>query len=473
MHRKRENRLKTQIAHKTQTAPWIQRLARFVARTPPAAIPANVHALGRRILSDCIACIVAGNGTPELRRLLEANSDTGDALVLGSSKRRDVVTAAFLNGTAGTWHDLDEGNLHTKGHAGIQIVPAALAEAERLNRSGAELVTALILAYEASCRIYRACTIRLAVHPHGTYGPLAAALAIGRLRRLDESALAQTLNLAAALALPASRGTLRDGATVRNVYTGMSGRSAFLAHQLRETGFSGETDAVGSIFGEILGEAFDPKAAVADLGRVWWIRRNYFKRFASGRYIHSALDLVETIATRRGKLAAKSIRRIDVVTYFMAATMKQQSAQTAFGTRFSIPLAVASLIRHGRHDLLADGTADLADPAIRQLARRVFVTESKPFTRAYPDRQQTRVTITFIDGSIERAEADFIRGEAENPLSAEELAAKFTALTAPSWGEHGSRSAAAALAEIERVARMRTLTDAWQNYALREKRKSS
>src|SRR5262249_58664835 len=90
--------------------------------------------------------------------------------------------AAFINGTAGTWHDLDEGNLSTRTHAGIQLVPAALAEAEARALSGAKLLEALILAYEASARIWRATKARDAVHPHGTYRPLAAAMAPSKFR---------------------------------------------------------------------------------------------------------------------------------------------------------------------------------------------------------------------------------------------------------------------------------------------------
>ena len=447
------------------TARWINRLAGFVAETPFTAIPADVREGGRLILADCIACSVAGNGVAEMRSLARTVSLPGPALVLGTSRRVPAVDAAALNGTAGTWHDLDEGNLHTKGHAGIQIVPAALAEAERLGRSGGELLAAVVLAYEASCRIYRACRARLAIHPHGTYGPIAAALAVGRLRGLDATALADIVNLAAALGVPASRGTLNDGATVRNVYTGMSGRQGFLVHDLAASGFTGEADAVSSVFGRILGEAFDPALVCEKLGRTWWIRRNYFKRFASARYIHSALDLVEVIAQRSGMPAPAAIERIDVETYFMAATMAQQRVATAFGTRFSIPFAVASLIRRGGHDLTADGTADFADPVVRRLARRVFVQEKPACTAAYPTRQETRVTIRLRDGRVESASASHIRGEAENPLGEAELAAKFVALASSAWGARNAQAAWVQLAQVEQLRSVRTLTARWQDYA--------
>src|ERR687888_515484 len=172
-------------------------LAQFVTDTNLTDLPDDVVARGRVILADCIGCIVAGSTVPEVRRLVALQRERGGpaAPALGTTLRLAPDAAAFVNGTAGTWHDLDEGNLSTRTHAGIQIVPAALAEAEARGLSGARLLEAVILAYEASARLWRATTSRLAVHPHGTYGPLAAAFALAKLRGDHASAMATAANI--------------------------------------------------------------------------------------------------------------------------------------------------------------------------------------------------------------------------------------------------------------------------------------
>ena len=301
-------------------------LAEFVASTRLADIPADVIARGRLILADCIGCMAAGAVVPEMGRLAGLHVGRGHpvATVLGTGARLAADAAAFINGAAGTWHDLDEGNLSTRTHAGIQILPAALAEAETRGSSGAGLLEAVILAYEASARIWRATQARLSVHPHGTYGPLAAAMALAKLRGDNASLIAGAVNIAATLGLAASRMTLNDGATVRNIYAGHSARAGFEALALRDAGFTGEADAVASIMGNIYGSAFDAGMAVAELGNTWWIRRNYFKRFATGRYAHAALDLTEELANRRqSRLSASAIERIDVETFFWAANERR------------------------------------------------------------------------------------------------------------------------------------------------------
>ena len=436
----------------------IAALAAFAAGLRLTDVPPEVVERGRAIVLDCIGCIVAGQQNPEMTALAarEAGRQPGGATVLGRNLSLVSEAAAFLNGTAGTWLDLDEGNLHTKGHPGIQTLPAAFAEAETAGHSGADLLLALIAAYEVGCRIYGATAARLAVHPHGTFGPLAAAVAIGKLRRLPADRIAQLIAVAATLGIAASRGTLADGATVRNAYTGLSGRLAFVALDLADSGFTGERDALGSVFGKIYGEAYSPDRAINGLGRDWLILRNYFKLHPSGRYVHSALDLIDMLQTKYGPLDPSAVARIEIDTYMLAATMAAQSVETPFGTRFSIPVAVAARLLGLDRDITDDGSAVFASAAVRALARRVFLTEAPEFTTDYPRFQRSRMRLCRVDGRTLTIEAERIKGEPENPHSRGELEAKFLTLARPGWGE---RSAAALemLRNVDRVPNVREL----------------
>jgi 2-methylcitrate dehydratase PrpD len=437
----------------TVYAPDLSAFTEFAAALRFEDIPSEVLERGRTILLDCIGCIVAGQRATEMDALvrIEAARGQGPATVIGRKLGLPREAAAFLNGTAGTWHDLDEGNLHTKGHPGIQILPAAFAEAETKNNSGAELLLSLIAGYEVGCRVYGATAARLAVHPHGTFGPLAAAVALAKLRHLATDRMAQAIAVAATLGIAASRGTLQDGATVRNAYTGLSGRMAFLALDLEGAGFSGERDALASVFGKIYGEEYDPGRAVEGLGRDWLILRNYFKLHASGRYVHSALDLIDALRLEhRAALEASAIERIDIETYAMAATMARQSVDTPFGTRFSIPFAVAAHLLGYDQDITADGSAAFAAPAVRALAQRVWVAELAEFSAAYPRRQPSRMRIRLADGRTLTAQAEIIKGEPERPHSQREIDDKFLTLVGPSWRGRGEE-ALALLREIDRV----------------------
>jgi 2-methylcitrate dehydratase PrpD len=438
-------------------------LADFVAETSFTDIPDDVVARGRLIIADCVACMVVGAVVPEVRRLAALHCDRGAtaATVLGTGQRLAADAAAFVNGAAGTWHDLDEGNLSTRTHAAIQLVPAAFAEADARALSGRELLTAVILAYEASARLWRATAARHAVHPHGTYGPLAAAFALCKLRRDDAAAIARAANIAATLGIAASRKSLDDGATVRNIYSGHSGRAGFEALALRDAGFTGEADAVTSVMGNIYGSAFDAASATAELGATWWIRRSYFKRFASGRYAHGALDLLEDLAERMGPhLSASNIDRIDVETFFWAATLAAQTARTPFGLRFSLPMAIGQRIVLGRLPLTDNGARAFGNPEVEDLARRVFVVEDKAATAAYPERQPTRISVTLRNGTRHTLSAERILGESDHPLPDGALEMKFVALVDDAWGGGGA-TAWRDLAHIDEISDIRQLIKRW------------
>ncbi len=256
--------------------------------------------------------------------------------------------------------------------------------------------------------------------------------------------------MSATLGVAASRRALTTGATVRNVYTGLSGSMGWLAHTLVQSGFTGEPDAVGSVYGAIYADRFDPEAAVRGLGEEFLLPRGFIKVHACGQYIHGALDCVETLMARR-PIRAESIDAIRVRTYAMAASLAHTDIRSEFGARFSLPFAVASLLCHGHSGLDNYDAAAVADPRIRALARRVEVIEDPEFTRGFPGRQPTEVIVALSDGTTMTERRDFHRGEAEHPHPADAVRKKFLDLAAPVWGGERAGHLYRRVLDLERV----------------------
>jgi 2-methylcitrate dehydratase PrpD len=405
------------------------------------------------VIADSLGVTAHGMETPEMRAFVARELDgvqAGRCSVIGARRRAGPATAALLNGTAGTWIDMNEGNLHAGGHPGIQVMPLAWALAEQERCPGRELVAAFIAGYEVSARIKRASATRLAVHPHGTFGTIGAAVALARLLGHDAVRMRAIINVSATLGIAASRRALTTGATVRNVYTGLSGAMGWLAHTLVESGFTGEPDGVGSVYGGIYADRFDRDRAVDGLGEEFLLPRGFIKIHACGRYIHGALDCIQTLMARHA-LAPDTVATIRVRTYAMAASLGHADVRSEFGARFSLPFAVASLIRHRRPGLDNYDAAAVADPKIQALARRVTVVEDPAFTRAFPARQPTEVTVVLTDGTELTERTDVHRGEAEAPHAPEAVRAKFLALAGPVWGEADAAALLDRVLALERV----------------------
>lgn len=444
-----------------QRPSYLERASDFICSTGLADLSVAAFERGRWIIADCLPVIAAGMQTREMKALVVAhlaNAAPGQAWVIGSGRRAGAMDSALLNGTAGTCLELDEGNLFVGGgHPGIQVVPAALAAAQELGASGADLLLAVILGYEVSARIVRSSKLRPSVHSHGTYGVIGAAIAVAKLKGFSQPQMRELLNVAATMGMATSRNSLLEGATVRNIYTGHSGYMGQMAVRLVESGFSGEADAVKSVFGSVLSDSFDAERVVHGLGSEWVVTQNYFKLHPTGRYVHSAIDALEDVLSRQpgGRIDYDSIERIDVNAYKLAAMLCGKNISSSFGARFSIPFALASILYHGRSGLKSFDDEAVANPKVQQLVAKVYVAEELSYNDNYPQEQLCDLVITLKSGVTLSGHCRFTKGELSNPHSEVELRAKFFELGNAAWGEDLARQLLRDLMGLERIADLR------------------
>ncbi|MBP2296150.1 MmgE/PrpD family protein [Azospirillum rugosum] len=441
---------------------WLDRWGAFAAGLTFADLPAPVVERAKLVLLDCIGVIAAGMQEPECRALAGRMAETGgagDCPAIGAGRGFAAGPAAFLNGVAGTMLELDEGNQYARGHPGIHVLPAILAAAPRQTSSGADLLTALALGYEIGSRIGIAAKLLVTTHPHGTWGTAGAALGVAHLNRADAAAMIETLNIASTLGLATSRRTMLEGGTVRNAYAGVSNQLGLTAWDLAASGFVGETDGVGSVFGGVIATDFRPELMVEELGERWEIARNYFKRHAACRYTHGALDALGDIVARAGgRIAPADVAAIEVDTYVWAAQLNGPEPKNMLAAKFSLPFALATFLANGAAtpDAFRDGARE--DAATRDLARRVTVREDRDLTARLPGLRPARVRLTLADGRSFAAEALTNKGDTEDPYSPDEVRAKFADLAAPVWGAAHAAAIADCVESIDRAADLSTLT---------------
>ena len=443
------------------TPPYLTTLAEFAASTQLNDISASARERARWVIADSIPVIAAGMQQPEMQAFVTrqlAGAAPGAAWVIGAGKRAGALDAALLNGTAGTWLELDEGNLFAKGHPGIQVVPAAVALAQECGCGGAEVLRAVALGYEVSARISRAAQMRLVLHPHGTYGVIGAGIAAGVLKRFNAAQMLELINCASTMGMASSRQTLLDGATVRNIFTGHSGYMGLTAARLVECGFTGEIDSVGNVYGKgVYSDKFDPQQAVAGLGSEWLIAQSYFKLHPIGRYAHSAIDALEDLLATvpGGTLSAVAIERIEVRAYMLAASLAGKNIVSSFGARFSVPFALASILYHGRSGLKSFDDTAVANPQVQALVQRVDLREDLSFTARYPQEQPVTMRIVMKNGAAYDGRCTITKGEPANPHTPADLTGKFFELGEPIWGKPVTQKLFDRLMKLEDVADFR------------------
>ena len=441
----------------------MERLARFAAQTRLADIPSPVLARARSIVADIVAVIAAGMQAPELKALCSKHLPgvaAGPCAVIGAKLRTNRLDAALLNGTAGVWQDYDEGNLFMRGHPGIQLIPAALACAEERRSTGADLLTAVAVAYEACGRVSSASKMKQIIHPHGTFGTIGAAIAAARLEGLEPQRFLSLINLSASIPMANNRHAMLHGGTIRNWGAGYSGYMGQMAVRLAEADFAAAPDALNTVYGSVLGDSFDPQQMVDGLGSRWLLTEGYIKLYPTGRYSHAAMDaLIDLLAKQPGgRLDPATVERIEVKTFRLGAMLSVKTVKNAFNTRFSIPFALSAIIHHGRCTLECFEDAAVANPSIQALTQRIDVTEDPEHEARYPKQQIADLTVLLKNGQVLKQRCEVMRGEPANPHDPRDLERKFHELAGPALGRPAAQKLYEGLMSLERVADVRALT---------------
>ncbi|MSQ50134.1 MAG: MmgE/PrpD family protein [Betaproteobacteria bacterium] len=431
---------------------YLDKLCNFAAGLRYDQLGAPTVTQAKVVIADTLAVIAAGSREPEVIALARKKHILGSSSVVGTGTRAAASTAAFLNGVAGTWLEMDEGNRYSRGHPSIHVLPAAFAYAEAHHLAGRDLLVAVVLGYEVGARIGIASNLRAAMHPHGTWGTVGAAVAVAKLAGVDTAKMREVINVASSLTLATSKNTMLQGGTVRNAYAGVSNQMGLLALELVGCGFSGERDGLGSVFGAVVSESFDRAKMVEGLGDRWQINMNYFKRHSCCRYNHGALDALDGILAKT-PLQADEVERIEVASYRYAAELNDQAPHNVLAAKFSVPFALATRIVTGSSGLASFTWDRVRDQTIQALAKKVFVREDPALTAMLPQLRPARVTIHLRDGRELKGAADSNRGDDQDPYSREELCAKFSELTERAW----SREAAQDL--LEKLQRLDELRD--------------
>ena len=440
-----------------------ERISRFAAELSFEKLPSAVVERAMEVTADTIAVIAAGAQEEEIQKLtadLVEESQGGPATLLGNGRKAPLLEAALVNGTAGTFLELDEGNQFSRGHPAVHVVPALLALGETLGVSGREYITALVAGYEIGSRIGTAAKIRMSMHPHGTWGTVGAAVACGRLSGVDAGGIRELINISASLALATSRKTMLEGATVRNVYSGVSNHMGLLALKLYQAGFTGEFDGLKTVYGSVISEVFEPAAMLEKLGERFEIARNYFKRHACCRYNHSALDVLGMIAERLpdGRIPADEVKEVLVETYSLAAQLCDQNPTNMLAAKFSIPFAVATYLTHGHAGVPCFRREKVSDAAIQALADCVTVRENPEMTAMMPDKRPSRVTVRLKDGTEFTDETYVNKGDFESPYGPEDLVAKYQELAVPAWGQDRADAVYSLVRRLPSLERLGELT---------------
>ncbi len=181
-----------------------QDLSVLISQAQFRALPPDVVEVAKTVILDGLGVTLAGSVELPARIVAEYVQEMGgtpQCSVWGHRFKTSPVMAAFANGVAG--HVLDyEVMWHPATHATSPTLPGILALAESQQRSGQEVITALVTAFEVQGRI-RVASAKLDLrgfHPPGLVGVMGSAAAASVMLKLSAEQTRMALGIAASRA---------------------------------------------------------------------------------------------------------------------------------------------------------------------------------------------------------------------------------------------------------------------------------
>lgn len=205
--------------------------------------------------------------------------------------------------------------------------------------------------------------------------------------------------------------------------------AGILAAQLARRGFTAARKIFEGPKGFLAAMSRDavPELLTAGLGTSYRISTNSFKKHASCRHTHSAIDATLLLRHER-KLRPDAVRRLEVRIYPAGFDLLNGvQPNTAYAAKFCLPYTVSAALNKGRVSLVE--FEDLSSSDIAATMSRIAVVREETLGVEYPEKWPSRVTAILESGETMSATVEYPKGDARNPLTFDELKDKFRGLT--------------------------------------------
>ncbi len=435
-----------------------EQLAAFAAGLRAEAIPAAVLDRAEDLMIDWLGSALAGKGARPVETIARfaerMGPDDGPSEVLIHRRGTSPLLAAMANAAAS--HVAEQDDLHNSSvlHPATVVFPPALAVAQALGKSGAELLAAVVAGYEVGIRVgeFLGRSHYTVFHTTGTAGTLAAAAAVGNLLGLDADHMAHAFGSAGTQAAGLWE-FLREAADSKQLHTAHAASAGLSAAYLAADGFTGAKRIFDGKQGMAAGLSRDADPArLADrLGTRWALPETSFKFHASCRHTHPAADALLQALQVHG-LRAGDIEAVTAQVHQGAVDVlgPVTDPQTVHQAKFSMGTVLGLIAVHGRAGL-TDFDAHWRDPDVVAFAARVAMQLDADVDAAYPARWIGKVALRMKDGRTFAARVDEPKGDPGNTLSRAEIEDKAQRLAAYRDGASRDEMARA----IERIRTLR------------------
>jgi 2-methylcitrate dehydratase PrpD len=424
----------TRVDADTNAPAITQILARFVATHPSRGWSDAVDHEAHRTFLNWVGCAVGAARHESAEAALggvKMLEPAPQSTVLGRGEKVDMASAALVNGITSHTFDFDDTHLKTIIHPAGPVASALLAMAEVTGATGRELIDALVIGIDVSCRIGNAMYpdhYDRGWHITGSTGTVGAAAGCARLMGLDEQHTAWALGIAASQPVGMRE---QFGSMTKPFHPGGAARAGLTSALLARHGFTASPRALEAPRGyiQVVSPRKDWNEITGELGERFEISFNTYKPFACGIVIHPTIDAATQL--REKGVKAEEVERVELKVHSLVLELTgKKEPQDGLQAKFSVYHGFAAGLVFGRA-----GETEYEDAIVNRedmvaLRRKVVATVDDSIDEAAAD-----VTAVMKDGRKVHVFVEHAIGSLERPLSDRQLEDKFHYLADPVIGK--------------------------------------
>lgn len=396
-----------------------------------------IHAAKGAFL-DTLGVAIAGSGAYGVREAVDLCRDWGgkqESSILVYGVKVPSPFAAFCNSMMVHALDYDDNLDQARLHVSVAVIPAALAAAESMKgTTGKDLINAIVLGADLSCRLSLALDLDIGWHQTSVLGTFGAAASASKLFGLNEKEIRNALGIAYGQAAGNIQGR-EDRSLIKRIQPGFASKAGILASCLARKGITGSRRFIDGPHGlfRLYGDNPSPgkikdacEDMVKDLGAKMLNTDLAQKPYPCCRGNHGPIDLAISLKTEKN-IRAADIKHVIVRVPGYVANLVGRPFEIGdnpqVDAQFNLEYTVSVALLKGRVLIQDFEEQNIKDPSIREMINRIEL-------RVFPGLEERTLVpvsmeIQLNDGKTYSKDLDILKGNPENPMTLEERMDKF------------------------------------------------
>ncbi|MEA2008835.1 MAG: MmgE/PrpD family protein, partial [Chloroflexota bacterium] len=354
---------------------------------------------------------------------------------IGNGLRTNASNAALMNCLLTRALDYNDIYWEQDPSHPSDIIGAALATAEANGKNGRDALIAIMIAYELEMRWCHAANpgVREVGWHHATLTQFVSPLVAGRMYDLDVDQMVAAVGISGSSHFTLGGVVAGHLTNMKNTADPLASQAGVIAALIAREGYEGPVEVIEGKEGlfEVLSNVeWRPDWLLKNLGTEFMITECSYKAFPTEALTHQPISAALQVC-REHDISAEDVAEILVETTTRGADILSDPSKFAPKTKetadHSLPYVIAAAVADG--NVLPDSFSDekLRDPRIWALLDKIRVVADPQIDALFPGVKRARVSITTTEGATHTAQVDHAKGSPQNPLSDDEIVAKFRA----------------------------------------------